>query len=293
MGRCRFGTGGVSGSLAGNVTNDGSLVFNRAGVLTYGGAISGSGSATLSGSGTVILTGSNSYAGGTEVSAGLLRFNGTGPVPASGLITVANGGYVGASSAAWGNDVHGGFLARLNASHCEGVIGLESDVTGAVDMTAFGTGARVGSAATATLSGTLTPKNSTYRVGGGGGELTISSNLGDSGGVTTLEMNTSGSLPAGTILLTGNSSYSGGTTLGAGTLNINADSALGAAAGSVIFSGDATLRAGSAVVDLGVTRGIASSASAQREPSTRRPTSCPSPAGSPAMEVWRRSARAC
>jgi autotransporter-associated beta strand protein len=57
-------------------------------------------------------------------------------------------------------------------------------------------------------------------VGGGGGLLTIASNLSDTGWSTGLEMNTSGTLPAGAVILTGTNTYSGGTLVSSGTLNI-------------------------------------------------------------------------
>lgn len=71
-GTLRVGNGGTTGSILGNVTNNGTLDFNRAGDLTFGGVISGSGDLKVTGTGTVTLTASNSYAGGTMLDKGTL-----------------------------------------------------------------------------------------------------------------------------------------------------------------------------------------------------------------------------
>lgn len=255
-GRLQIGDGGSTGSVTSDIVNHASLVFNRSGALAYAGAISGVGSVTQSGDGTVILSGNNSYSGGTTVAAGLLRFNAVGSLPDVGLITVDIGGYVGANSDAWGSDLQTGFLAKLDAADCQGVIGLESDTAIPIDMSAFGPNARLGSAVASTFTGTLTPKANVYRVGGGGGSLTIGSNLADVAGATSLEMGTSGNLAPGMVLLTGNNSYSGGTMLAAGTLDIQADGSLGATSGPVHFTGSATLQTGATIVVLGSQRNI-------------------------------------
>ncbi len=67
---------GVSGTLGtGNVTNNGTLVFDYVtpNSLTVNANISGSGNITNAGSGTVTLSGTGTYAGATVVSAGTLR----------------------------------------------------------------------------------------------------------------------------------------------------------------------------------------------------------------------------
>src|SRR5262249_40311442 len=71
-GTLQIGTCGTTGSVAGNITDDAALVFNRSDALTYGGVISGTGSVTQAGSGTLTLSGSNLYGGGTALNAGTL-----------------------------------------------------------------------------------------------------------------------------------------------------------------------------------------------------------------------------
>ncbi|SBV33728.1 Outer membrane autotransporter barrel domain protein [uncultured Sphingopyxis sp.] len=72
-GTLQLGDGGASGSIVGDVANDGAFVFNRSDLVTFGGLISGSGAVEQVGSGTTVLTGVNSYAGGTSILGGTLQ----------------------------------------------------------------------------------------------------------------------------------------------------------------------------------------------------------------------------
>jgi len=74
-GALQIGNGGTTGSIGGNVTNNGSLVFNRSDSFTFNGVISGTGRVNQNGTGTTILGGNNSYAGGTAINAGTLVVN--------------------------------------------------------------------------------------------------------------------------------------------------------------------------------------------------------------------------
>jgi fibronectin-binding autotransporter adhesin len=89
-GTLQIGNGGSSGAVAGNIVNNGTLVFNRSNAWTYGGAISGPGSVWQLGSGTVTLSHSSSYTGLTTVSTGVLAYGADGAI-GSGAVTV-NGG---------------------------------------------------------------------------------------------------------------------------------------------------------------------------------------------------------
>lgn len=93
-GTLQIGNGGSSGTLAGPITNDATLAFNRADALTVAGPISGSGGVNQIGAGVTTLTGTNSYAGPTNVQAGTLLVNGIQSA-ATGLTTVANGATLG------------------------------------------------------------------------------------------------------------------------------------------------------------------------------------------------------
>jgi autotransporter-associated beta strand protein len=109
-GTLRLGSGGPNGMVAGNIVDDGVLVFERSNAVTFGGTISGNGKVqqgSAGGSGVVdvlTLTSDNTYAGGTEVFAGRLRvMNTSGSATGSGPVTVhggaaflGNGGIAGA-----------------------------------------------------------------------------------------------------------------------------------------------------------------------------------------------------
>jgi autotransporter-associated beta strand protein len=75
-GALQLGNGGASGSISGNVTDNGSFIFERSDSRTFGGVISGTGSVSQNGLGTTILSGNNSYTGGTIINAGTLLVNG-------------------------------------------------------------------------------------------------------------------------------------------------------------------------------------------------------------------------
>ncbi|RWC18646.1 MAG: hypothetical protein EOS27_33695, partial [Mesorhizobium sp.] len=65
-------------SILGDVTNNGTLAFNRSDAYTFAGLISGSGTVNQAGSGTTILTADNGYTGGTTISAGTLQLGNGG-----------------------------------------------------------------------------------------------------------------------------------------------------------------------------------------------------------------------
>ncbi|TRL37798.1 autotransporter domain-containing protein [Rhizobium straminoryzae] len=69
----QLGNGGTSGSVLGDIVNNGQLVVDRSDTLTYAGTISGTGSLTKTGTGTLILTGDSTYTGGTTISEGTLQ----------------------------------------------------------------------------------------------------------------------------------------------------------------------------------------------------------------------------
>ncbi|RDJ20331.1 hypothetical protein DWF00_14190, partial [Bosea caraganae] len=76
-GTLQLGNGSTSGSITGNVANNGTLAFNRSDALSFTGAVSGSGSLIQLGTGTLTLTGTNSYSGGTTITAGTLAGSAT------------------------------------------------------------------------------------------------------------------------------------------------------------------------------------------------------------------------
>jgi outer membrane autotransporter protein len=118
-GTLQLGNGGTTGSIVGNVTNDGTLAFNRADTMTFGGVISGSGGVSQIGSGTTILNANNTYSGPTQVRVGTLAVGDpthtSAALSGGGLTTVASGATLGGYGSVAGNVVNNGTIAVANA----------------------------------------------------------------------------------------------------------------------------------------------------------------------------------
>ncbi len=77
-GMLQLGNGGTTGSVLGNIANNGTLAINRSDNFSLGAVVSGSGQLQHVGSGTTILTAGNSYTGGTSLDAGTLQVSNDG-----------------------------------------------------------------------------------------------------------------------------------------------------------------------------------------------------------------------
>ena len=143
-------------------------------------------SLTVDGPGVVSLTGNNTYTGGTNVSDGILIFGNNAAIPpatTSSLLKATGDGYIGI--AADSETLQSTFLNRFDKSATTGTIGFDTDPAvggtnsfcSTIDLTGFAAGARLGSATSAKLYGTITPQGLTYNFGGGGGQLEVDSPL--------------------------------------------------------------------------------------------------------------------
>ncbi|MCP3372036.1 autotransporter outer membrane beta-barrel domain-containing protein [Bradyrhizobium cajani] len=97
----QLGNGGTTGSIVGNVANNGTFAINRSNVLALTGVISGTGALEQNGTGITALSAVNTYTGATTVNNGILAVNGS---IASSILTTVNangsltgGGAVGAA----------------------------------------------------------------------------------------------------------------------------------------------------------------------------------------------------
>lgn len=88
-GTLQLGTGGTTGSVAGNIANAAALVIDRSNTYSLGTVISGTGTLRLAGTGTTLLDGANTYTGATTVATGA-SLGGTGTLASA--VTVENGG---------------------------------------------------------------------------------------------------------------------------------------------------------------------------------------------------------
>lgn len=95
-GALKVGNGATSGALsAGVVTNNGGLIFNRSDVITPNNQIIGTGSVSQIGSGTVIFTSTNTYSGGTSITAGsTLQMGNGGTTGQLGTGAISNNGSI-------------------------------------------------------------------------------------------------------------------------------------------------------------------------------------------------------
>ncbi|UYO43288.1 autotransporter domain-containing protein [Rhodopseudomonas palustris] len=231
-GTLRVGNGATSGSIVGDVVNNGVLQFNRFDSIGFNGVISGTGSVTKLGNNAMILGGDNTYTGGTTISGGYLQ--------------VGNGGTTGSIV---GDVVNNGTLefARSDAHTFSGAI------SGTGNLISFGGSAGSGvftMTGTNTYTGGTTVSRGTLQIGDGG---TSGSILGDVINNATLAFNRSDATSfggaisgrgnlikrgAGNLSLTGISSYTGATTVEAGTLSVN---------GSIASSSLTTVNAGAAL----------------------------------------------
>ncbi|QVQ26822.1 autotransporter outer membrane beta-barrel domain-containing protein [Achromobacter deleyi] len=226
-GTLQLGDGGVTGSIVGDVTNNGRLAFNRSDVVPFAGLVSGTGAVSQNGTGTTVLTASNSYVGGTTISAGTLQL-GDGGVTGSIVGDVTNNGRL-----------------SFNRSDIVPFAGLVSG-TGAVSQN--GTGTTVLTASNSYTGGT-TITAGTLQLGDGGATGSIVGDVTNNG---TLAFNRSDVVPfaglisgsgvvrqngTGTTVLTADNTYTGGTTISAGTLQLGDGGVTGSIVGDVTNNG--------------------------------------------------------
>src|SRR5262249_52419134 len=91
-GTLQLGNGGASGSIAGNVANNGTFAINRSDTFTFGGIISGSGAFQQNGAGTTIFTAAHPYTGGPTIHAGAPPLGAGRSLAPTGALTVNAGG---------------------------------------------------------------------------------------------------------------------------------------------------------------------------------------------------------
>ena len=228
MGTLRLGDGVTSGSVTGDILNNGVLEFANATAVTYGGAVSGSGSLTKTGAGVLTLTGASSHGGGTTIQAGTLRL-GDGSV--AGSVT--------------GNILNNAALEFANPT-AQTYAGV---VSGSGSLTKTGAGVLTLTGANIYTGGT-TIQTGTLRLGDGSVVGSVTGNILNNGALEFANataqtyagvVSGSGSLTktgAGVLTLTGANSYAGGTAVHAGTLTFGVTNAL-AAQGALTVSGGA------------------------------------------------------
>ncbi len=192
----QLGDGTTNGSIAGNIADNASLVFNNGSDQTFSNVITGSGTVTKTGPGTLnfattsfgqIVPVTNSYAGGTVISGGTLNVAGDtslGAVPATAATNIT---FNGNGTLQWGAPF------ALNANR---QISIPSGATAGFDIAA------------------QYYADDTYIAG----SATIAAAISGAGNLLKTD--------GGTLLLTGTNTYAGTTTVNAGTLQAATTSSL-------------------------------------------------------------------
>lgn len=238
-----FGTGSLT--LAGPVSLNSPVEFYVGSQPLYlTGQISGPGSLGLSyGSGGTLVvnpaSGSNTFTGGVSNYSGRIVFASAAAIPSGSTLAPGFDGYTGyATGYVSGLSFQNDFLAKFDRMGTSGTIGLDTLIGGQlalsptqgtpnlfsdqIDLTGFTSSAKIGSASTAVLSGSIKPAFNTYSFGGGGGWLEVSSALVDiPPGGTNLSVSspsTSGSAPLTLRLNSGANTFSGGGEVSASAL---------------------------------------------------------------------------
>ena len=269
---------GVSGSL---IKLGNSLNVDGGG--TFSGEMSGSGSLNLN-SGTLTLNDTNTYTGGTTISAGLLNINSNAAFGSlSSSLTIGNGTLQ--AGAPLGSSRMITLMGTANVDTQSYIMTLSGPIGGAGSLTTLGGSGGVliltatntytggttistgvlsisDNAALGDLSSSLTIENGTLQasapivssrdilltgtasIDAAAQPMTLSGTISGTGSLST-----QGS--GGILTLTGTNTYTGGTTINTGLLNINSDVALGNS--SVLTINNGTLQAGA---DITLAQGI-------------------------------------
>jgi len=92
-----LGADGTTGSIIGNIVDNGALFIQRSNTVTLDNAILGTGELRQVGGGTTVINHANSYSGGTTLSAGILQIGNSGALGTAGL-TIHGGELVASAS---------------------------------------------------------------------------------------------------------------------------------------------------------------------------------------------------
>ena len=190
-GALSVGSGSTSGSIAGNVTNHGTLLFDRSDASTYSGIISGSGAVTKLGADTLTLDGHNTYTGETRSATGTLALGSVNGLAGSTLdMNTADSGVVDFT------------VAGIQTYNLGGLTGSRSLEIGGNTLSVGGNGQST------TYAGSLSGTGALHKAGAG--TLTLTGNNSYTGG-TTISGGLLGLGSADAVGTSGPISFEGGT----------------------------------------------------------------------------------
>ncbi len=227
-GTLQLGNGGTTGSLIGNITDNGGLTVNRSNTVTLPGVISGNGVLNQIYVGTTILTADNIYSGRTTISAGTLQLGDghntgavVGAITDNAILAINHSNMVTLPGVITGN----GQLRQIGAGTTiltgdNSYAGMTTITAGTLQLGNGGASGAVGPGADVDNSA-LTVNRST--------SLTLSNAISGTGQFTQAG--------AGTTIFTADNSYASGTTISAGTLQLGNGSTTGSVIGTITDSG--------------------------------------------------------
>ena len=243
------GSGATTGSITGNVVDNGILAFGHSDATTFGGVISGTGAVAQVGIGTTTLTGTNTYSGGTFLTNGVLAVSSNANLgAASGGLTFGGGTL--RALADFNSNRSVTLLAAGGTIGTNGFnVGLGGVISGVGGLTKNGNGALCLSATTPTRAA---PR---FRAAHCGSAMaapagSILGNVIDNAashqplGYLYFRGLISGTgafhqVGTGTTVFTDDNTYTGGTTISAGTLQLGNGGTTGSILGDVMNNGDA------------------------------------------------------
>lgn len=228
----QVGTGGASGTVAGNIVDNGAVVFRRSDNLAYAGVISGSGTLTQQGPGVLALSGANTYAGGTLVDGGVLSVGADANLGAAGSAVAFNTGTLqlsGSFDTARPVTLQGG-TGTIDTAGTRNV--FSSVISGPGALAKAGAGTLV-LAADNRYGGGTTVRAGTLQIGNGASAGSVVGDIRNDAALVFDRADTlsfggvisgSGSLTqqgTGLLILPGQHSYTGPTTVQQGSLWVN------------------------------------------------------------------------
>lgn len=167
---------GNTSSLQGNISNDGTLIFNQSDAAgAYVGIISGSGTFIKEGRATLTLIEANTYSGGTTINKGRLALSGAGALDPKGFLTI-NGGSFNISGIAAESQTIGDLIGKSGALIN---LGSKDFIVGTANSTTYAGAIQGNKGLTKQGSGVLTLTGSNDYFGGtiiNGGTLALADN---------------------------------------------------------------------------------------------------------------------
>lgn len=196
------------------------LVKLGAGTLVLAGDLAHTGATNVA-QGTTVLSGNNAAAtGGMSLNGGFTRFESPASITGTGENVTVNARATLIFGSAFGVGNLASALDRVVPTSA-GVIAADNQDTATFDFNTPGLAtAYLGAVGSVSFAGTLTPSGTTYRLGGGGGTLTMANANAVTGVGNSLVLN-------GNVTLAAANNFDTGTTLSAGTLAVGDDGALG------------------------------------------------------------------